>query len=217
MSREFQCVTLRLLAPLLLLAANLSQAQVPSQPTRRLITQSVDDNRRVTLTGNVRPEVNSKNDRGPVPDSFRMDHLQLTLRLPEEKRHELEQYLKDLQDPHSPSYHQWLTPQRFKDEFALASQDVQIIIGWLKSAGFTVGGVSPTVIDFSGSARQVERSFRIQLHYLDVNGVKHIANITNPQIPAALAPAVSGIVALNDFQPHPLDQPDHGREARQKP
>jgi subtilase family serine protease len=34
--------------------------------------------------------------------------------------------------------------------------------------------------------------------------VQHIANMSDPQIPAALAPAVVGIVSLNDFRPHPM-------------
>lgn len=33
-------------------------------------------------------------------------------------------------------------------------------------------------------------------------GERHIANIRDPQIPAALAPAVEGVVSLNDFRPH---------------
>ena len=35
-----------------------------------LITQTVDDNALVSLRGNTRPEANSKNDRGAVPDDF---------------------------------------------------------------------------------------------------------------------------------------------------
>src|SRR5208282_3778903 len=36
-----------------------------------------------------------------------------------------------------------------------------------------------------------------------VNGTLHIANMSDPQIPAALAPAVVGVVSLNDFRPQP--------------
>ena len=39
------------------------------------------------------------------------------------------------------------------------------------------------------------------IHYLDVNGKHHIANMSDPQIPAALAPAVAGVVSLHDFSP----------------
>jgi subtilase family serine protease len=62
----------------------------------------------------------------------------------------------------------------------------------------------PTLIDFSGTAGQVHGAFRTSIHNLDVNGVQHIANMSDPQIPAALAPAVVGIVSLNDFRPHPM-------------
>ena len=40
----------------------------------------------------------------------------------------------------------------------------------------------------------------------EVNGVKHIANMNDPQIPAALAPAILGVVSLNDFMPHPANR-----------
>jgi hypothetical protein len=59
-------------------------------------------------------------------------------------------------------------------------------------------------VDFSGAPGQVCYSFRTAIHYFDVRGVRHIANLSNPQIPAALAPAVAGIVSLNDFKPHPM-------------
>jgi subtilase family serine protease len=54
------------------------------------------------------------------------------------------------------------------------------------------------VIDFSGTAGQVQRAFHTEIHHLDVKGEKHIANISNPQIPAALGSLVVGIVSLHD-------------------
>src|SRR5215469_7613915 len=59
------------------------------------------------------------------------------------------------------------------------------------------------VIDFSGNASQVSKAFHTEIHYLDVNGKTHIANMSDPQIPAALAPAIVGVVSLNDFRPQP--------------
>ena len=60
------------------------------------------------------------------------------------------------------------------------------------------------MIDFSGNAGQVDETFHTEIHHLDVRGKMHIANMSNPQIPAALAPAVVGVVSLNDFRPQPL-------------
>ena len=62
------------------------------------------------------------------------------------------------------------------------------------------------VIDFSGTAGQVRRAFHTEIHHLDVKGEKHIANISNPQIPAALGSLVVGIVSLHDFSPRAMHQ-----------
>ena len=59
-------------------------------------------------------------------------------------------------------------------------------------------------IRFSGTAGQVESTFHTEMHNLSVKGEAHIANMTDPQIPAALAPAVVGIKSLHNFFPKPL-------------
>jgi hypothetical protein len=58
-------------------------------------------------------------------------------------------------------------------------------------------------VDFSGTAGQVFAAFRTEIHYLEAGGTTHIANMSDPQVPAALAPAVVGIVSLHDFMPRP--------------
>ena len=58
------------------------------------------------------------------------------------------------------------------------------------------------MIDFSGNAGQIASAFHTEIHNLSVGGVRHIGNIRDPQIPAALATAVAGVVSLNDFRPH---------------
>ena len=50
-------------------------------------------------------------------------------------------------------------------------------------------------------AGQVRSAFRTEMHALRVNGESHIANVSDPQIPAALLPVVKGIVSLHDFRP----------------
>ena len=73
-----------------------------------------------------------------------------------------------------------------------------------ESKGFSINLIGPRSIDLSGTTGQVHNTFKTEIHYLDVAGVRHIANMSDPQIPAALAPAVAGIVSLNDFKPHPM-------------
>ena len=192
---------------LLSVFAHRNTLRAQAQPTRRLITQPIDRNRVVVLPGNTRPEANARNDRGAVADNFPMEHMQLLLRLPPEKQQDLDNLTRDQQDPKSPQYHKWLTPEQFQQQFNLAPQDVQAITTWLQSEGFTVNGTSPRSIDFSGTADQVRTAFHAEIHHLDVNGAAHIANMNDPQIPVALAAAVAGIVSLNDFKPRAMTHP----------
>jgi subtilase family serine protease len=174
-----------------------------SQP---LIHDKVDENKLVTLTGNTRSEANAENDLGPVSDALSMDHMMLQLERPVEQEKAAQQFVADLHNPKSPNFHKWMTAAEFGKNFGVAESDVQAVTGWLESHGFKVNGVYPNgmVIDFSGSAGQVTRAFHTSIHNLDVNGVPHIANFSDPQIPAALAPAVAGVVSMHDFQPRAM-------------
>jgi subtilase family serine protease len=208
MPTQFRFTGLLSVFLVLFLNVPFSHAQAGSGSTaRRLITQPVDEDRRVILRGNTRPEANPANDRGAVSDALPMEHMQLQLRLPAEKEQELEQFISELHDRASQNYHKWLTPDQFRQQFSLAQEDSDAVTAWLQSEGFTVNVVYPRSLDFSGTAGQVRNAFKTEIHQLEVNGVKHIANMTDPQIPATLAPAIVGIVSLNDFMPHKLMHP----------
>jgi hypothetical protein len=60
------------------------------------------------------------------------------------------------------------------------------------------------VIEFSGDARLVRNAFGTEIRRLQVDGVERWANMSEPQIPAAIAPVLSGVVGLNNFRPRPL-------------
>jgi subtilase family serine protease len=179
------------------------------QRTRALITQEVDESRLVTLKGNTRREANATNDRGAAADDFQMEHMLLQLKRPPEQEQALKEFIDQLHDPASPNFHRWLSAQEFGEKFGLAQDDLNTVTTWLQSHGFQVNVVYPSgvLIDFSGSAGQVREAFRTEIHDLEVRGVKHMANMSDPQIPAALAPAVVGVVSLHDFTPHLMHKP----------
>ncbi|MFL6451854.1 MAG: protease pro-enzyme activation domain-containing protein [Bryobacteraceae bacterium] len=172
---------------------------------RARLADGIDERRMVRLTGNTRPEANAANDRGAVDGSVRFDHMLLQLQRSPEQQESLEQLLQELNDPQSPNFHKWLSSAEFGSRFGLAQEDLSKVTDWLEAQGFTVNGVAPNlVVDFSGTAEQVRRTFHTRIHKLSVAGKHHLANMTDPEIPAALAPAVAGIVSLNDFMPRPL-------------
>jgi uncharacterized repeat protein (TIGR01451 family) len=171
---------------------------------RALITAPIDNTQLLRLSGNTRPETRTANDRGRVPDTLSLQHMQLLLKRPEERGAALRRYIQDLHDRTSPNFHRWLNVTQFAQRFGLAQQDLAAVTGWLTKQGFTVNTVYPSslLIDFSGTAGQVRDAFHSEIHFIDVGGVRHIANMSDPEIPAALAPAVAGIVSLHDFRPH---------------
>jgi hypothetical protein len=176
--------------------------------SRPLITAAIDEKSLVTA-GNTRPEANAHNDRGPVAPQLAMDHILLQLRRPVEQEQAVEKYIDEVEDPNSPNFHHWLSPQEVGQRFGPAPQDVDTITNWLQAHGFTINRIyaNRLVIDFSGNASQVQAAFHTQIHYFQVNGKMYVANASNPQIPAALAPAVVGVVSLNNFAPAPKPRP----------
>lgn len=178
----------------------------PSGRPARTIRGPIDETRLVTLAGNTRPEANAQNDRGIVPDDFPLEHMLLQLKRSPEREAALSQYIDDLHNSQSPNYHQWLTPEQFAEHYGVAQEDVATVTNWLKSHGFTVHGApdSGLTIDFSGTAGLVRSAYHTEIHNLEVDGAKHFANMSDPQIPTALEPVVTGIVSLHNFHPKPL-------------
>lgn len=199
------CIPAALLA--FLFAASLAWGQEESGlQVRSLISQNLDESRLVRLPGNTRPEARRENDRGIVADNFAMEHLLLQLRRSPEREQAVQSYIEELHKKGSPNFHRWMNARKFGERFGLHRRELEVICLWLESHGFRVNTVYPStmVIDFSGTAGQVRRAFRTEIHHLDVKGEKHFANMQDPQIPAALAPVVVGVVSLNDFRPHAM-------------
>jgi len=199
----FACCRVAALASVYLWAV----ASAPGESHRPvLIKQNVDEGELVTLGGNTRPEANAKYDRGRVSDDFLMEHVLLLLRRSPEQEQELEQLIEELHDPSAPVFHHWLTAREFGKRFGVSEHDREAIKSWMKSRGLTINVdyTNHLLIDFSGTAGRIEEAFHTEIHNLNIKGERHIANMSDPKIPAALAPAVVGVVSLHDFPPHPM-------------
>ena len=188
-----------------------AQGQV-ANPDR--IVQSVDDSVRIKLDGNVHPLANAKYDLGAVPVSQPMNHMQLVLQRSPAQEAALEAFLASTQVQGSPDYHKWLTPQEFGKLYGPSDADIQKLTGWLEGEGFAVNRVANgrTNIDFSGTVAQVQSAFHTSIHSYEANGMSFYANATDPSIPSALAPVVSGITHLNNVPLKPNFV--HGTPAR---
>ena len=210
------CFSSRIFVPTLLIAvlctvliSALATGQESAQSVavqRPLITQLVDESQLTTLKGNTYPLARPQNDLGTAPASLPMERMLLVLKRSPEQEFALTRLLDNQQDKESPSYHQWVTPEQFGKQFGPIDADMQIIVAWLQSHGFQVGTTKGrSVLEFSGSARQVQEAFHTTIHKYLVNGEQHWANDRDPSIPTALTPAVAGIDSLNNFGRQPMN------------
>jgi len=169
------------------------------------IAGPIDLQRVVPLKGGINPNVRREDDQGIAGDSTRLEYITLLLGRTSQQREALRRLLAEQQDPASPNYHQWLTPEEFGERFGVSRGDLDRLAGWLRSNGFAVESTARgrSWIVFSGTAGQVKRTFRTEIHRYSVDGTLHFANAAPPSIPAAFEGLVAGIRGLDDFYPEP--------------
>lgn len=199
---------LRLLLPALVSLCLPVMAQTTPAANRILVP--IDESSRVTLRGNVHPLAQARFDTGPAQGSNPTGRIALLLQRSASQQQALTEYLADLQNPGSPNYRKWLTPAQFGTRFGISDSDLATVESWLQAQGFKIEKVpqARNLIQFSGTFDQVQAAFHTPIHTFRVNGQAHFANVSDPQIPAALAPVVAGVGPLNNF--HPKSQLIHG-------
>jgi subtilase family serine protease len=154
------------------------------------------------IRGNAHPDASQQFDKGPVGTEMKLD-MSLMLAPTAAQTADLDNLLEQQQNPGSPLFRQWLTPEQFADRFGATRDDIARVTDWLQASGFTV--IAPArgrdFISFSGTAGQVERAFHTSIHRYEVRGEKHFANADEPSIPAQFAGVVAGVRGFHDFRP----------------
>jgi pseudomonalisin len=165
------------------------------------IKNKINDADLVTLSEHRLAQLVASVDKGPVDDNLPLKNMTLILNSSPEQQAALETFSKAQQTLGDPEYHHWLTPKEFADHFGVATQDLDAIKNYLISNGFSIDEV-PTggrTLSFSGTVAQVKKAFHTEIHHYDWHGEQHIANVSDPQIPAALSQVVGGLTNLQDF------------------
>ncbi len=171
----------------------------------RVLTE-VNERMLTTLRGNVHPLAQPQYDRGRVDDSLQLEHIILMLQRSLDQEKALATRIEQMHNPGSPNYHQWLRAEDVGECYGVADSDIGRVTGWLQNHGFRIDTIpaGKLMIIFSGTAGQVRNTFKTEMHNLDVRGEQHIANMSEPQVPAALAPVIAGFRSLNNFFPKSL-------------
>ena len=190
-------------APASLLAqpASIAARTAPTQ-----VTQPVNNNHLFTIANSHFSFLARASASKPLPDSARMNHLQLILSAGPLRRAQMEQLIANQHNPKSAQFHKWISPAEFGNEFGVSNSDVAAVTSWLTSQGFTVNNIYPnkTQIDFSGTVAQVNSAFHTQENIYTLKDGKHLANASNISIPSSMKNLIVGVMGLNDFHAQPL-------------
>jgi uncharacterized protein (TIGR03437 family) len=181
-------------------------AASPALAQRNRLFGPIQSRDRVTLRGQVPGQAQAANDEGPADLNLVLPDIALILRPSAEQQADLETLLAEQQDPASPNYHKWLTPEQYADRFGASSEDIARISDWLRQQGLEVRSVarSRNAIDLSGTVLNVMQAFGTEIRRYRTGDERHFANGTEPSIPAELNAMVVSIRGLDDFrmQPH---------------
>jgi subtilase family serine protease len=172
------------------------------QPEAR-ITAAINSLERTTLPGSHSPQARAENEAGRVPSGTRLEGISIVFSRTAAQETDLQALIASQQDPTSPMYQHWVTPEEFGARFGVADADIAAVATWLEQLGFTVDGVSRSrnQITFSGTVQQAEQAFGTELHYYNLSGEQHFAPHADLTLPTSLAPVVQAVTNLSTFRP----------------
>ena len=141
---------------------------------------------------------------GPLPGAQR---LNIAIMLPVRDPAGLDEFLKELYDPHSQQYHQFLTAEEFTDRFGPSLEDYDSVVRFAQSNGMTVTSTPSNRMleDVSARVSDIDRALHLSLGvYQDkTKGRTFFAPDREPSVD--LATPLWHIAGLNNFStPHPL-------------
>lgn len=181
-----------------------TMALMAQTPEARIATE-IDNSERTVIQGTHPPRARLENDAGRVPAGTKLQGISMVFSRSATQEADLQALIAAQQNPNSPLYHQWLTPEEFAARFGVADADIAKVQLWLQQQGFSIEDIarSKNRITFSGTVEQAEAAFGAELHYYTLNGKKEYAPATDISVPTALSSVVQTITNLSTFRPRP--------------
>ena len=155
------------------------------------------DAQTVPLRGTVSPLALKLPTYGDLPATRT---LPLQIWFKSRNQEQLNALLASQQDPRSPQYHRWLTPQEYASRFGVAQPEFEEVSNWLRSEGFEVTGGSPLdgYLRFSGSILTISRAFGTSVTKFSPDGSR-FGILNEPRIPSQYENVVGNITGLDNL------------------
>lgn len=134
---------------------------------------------------------------GPLPSSTPL-HISVALGI--QNKSALQQLVQNENTPSSPLYGTTITPTQFLSTYAPTSAQVQAVVSYLSSQGFTNVQTEPNnlFVTADGTAAQASAAFDTSINQFSQNGLTVYANMTTAQVPGSLSGIALAVLGLNN-------------------
>jgi subtilase family serine protease len=114
----------------------------------------------------------------------------------------LDALAQNLYDPDSPSYRHWLTPDDLTNRFAPTSAEAKTVQSYLESKGLKLVRMGPNnfYVRVSGTVRNVEAAFHLNLNQYQMGARIVRANDSEPYLDQEVAPLIRHISGLDSVE-----------------
>jgi Pro-kumamolisin, activation domain/Bacterial Ig-like domain (group 3) len=180
----------------------IARPAIAQQPAPRINTQ-IDNSERTRIPGTQPVPARLANDLGKVSPGVVLHGITIVFGRTAAQQAALEALIAAQQNPSSPSYHKWLTPDQFAARFGVNDSDIAKLSAWLRQQGFTVDQVSRgrNRLAVTGTAGQVQSAFGAELHYYRIRGNREYAPSSDLTVPAALTGVIETITNVSTIRP----------------
>ncbi len=157
------------------------------------------------LSRNVSRRIQQAIDQGPVDPT---EEINITVHLKATNKVGLDERVKALYDPASPSYEHWLTDAQLQ-AYAPSPKAVAAVRAELEKHGLTILSVDP--LGFSvrahGMIGNVETAFQTQIHQYTLDNRTFRSHVQSAVLTSGASAYVHAVSGLDGSQAHPLAKP----------
>jgi subtilase family serine protease len=92
-------------------------------------------------------------------------NLRIVLVLQHRNQSELDQFLRDVYDPSTPSYRHFLSVEQFTEKFGPSRDDYEAVKSWARQNGLRINSTSRNrmILPVTGSVQDIEKSLHVTL------------------------------------------------------
>ena len=188
------------------MAAQTSTTALQAAPQTNRVSVNPSFSQRIQLPGSLPRWVTTERQvSGRTVDPEASLRISLGLRRAPSVQAAFEKLLADQQNPSSPNYHHWLTPEQIGQLYGPTESDVQAVTHWLETEGLRAGSVSADrmLVEVSGTTTTVANAFRTSFAYFELSGTERRSVTSAPFIPEELSSVIASVHGLTETQLEP--------------